>query len=113
MSRKPRKPKANAADKAIGQRIKYIRTELSVSQEQLGKALGITFQQIQKYENGHNRISASQLKVAADFLGVPITWFLEHPKQDGEALFKAWEALPKGLIRERIIALMQAVGRLA
>ena len=48
-----------------------------MSQEKLGEALGITFQQIQKYEKGTNRISASRLQQAARVLGVPVEYFYE------------------------------------
>jgi transcriptional regulator with XRE-family HTH domain len=59
---------ANHVDVEIGQRIKQRRKSMSISQEKLGEALGVSFQQIQKYEKGMNRISVSSLKTIAQFL---------------------------------------------
>lgn len=58
---KSRSPKSVAADIAIGQRLRSYRRARKLSQSQVGHALGVTFQQIQKYENGKNRISGSRL----------------------------------------------------
>jgi transcriptional regulator with XRE-family HTH domain len=60
----------------IGQNIKAIRKAARVSQESLAEHLGITFQQVQKYENGKNRISASTLLVIAAFFGVSVNEFI-------------------------------------
>ena len=61
---------------------------ISMSQEKLGELLGITFQQVQKYEKGTNRISASRLYYAAKILGVPVQAFFEDlPNVDGGAGF--------------------------
>lgn len=57
----------------VGQRLRAIRKDKGLSQEMLAKNLGITFQQVQKYEHGTNRISASRLHEAAAFLGVPVS----------------------------------------
>jgi len=62
----------NADDIAIGARVRAIRTALGLSQEKLGEALGITFQQVQKYEKGTNRISGSRLIAIAGCLGVSV-----------------------------------------
>ena len=62
-----------------------------MSQTELGKALGVTFQQVQKYENGKNRISAGRLKVLAETLEVPIPFFFEPLKgvtNQNQAVFK-------------------------
>ena len=64
-------------DRHVGRRLADIRVERGYSQTELGRALGLTFQQVQKYEKGTNRISASKLWVAADFLGVEISYFFE------------------------------------
>ncbi|MCS6780987.1 MAG: helix-turn-helix domain-containing protein, partial [Geminicoccaceae bacterium] len=66
-------------DRRIGERIRLRRTELGLTQEQLASALGISYQQVQKYENGVNRISASRLAEIAQRLEVPIGWFVEEP----------------------------------
>ncbi len=63
----------------VGGRIKLRRTLMGMSQERLADALGLTFQQVQKYERGINRVSASRLKHIAQALGVSIAWlFNEH-----------------------------------
>lgn len=64
-------------DSRIGKRIAQRRLLLGLSQHQLGETLGLSFQQLQKYENGVNRVSASRLYQLAQALRVPITWFYE------------------------------------
>lgn len=59
-------------DVFVGARIAERRAALGLSQSDLGRALGITFQQVQKYETGANRVSASKLWLTAEFLGLPI-----------------------------------------
>ena len=61
----------------VGSRVRLRRMMLSMSQEKLGESLGITFQQIQKYEKGTNRIGASRLQHIARVLSVPIAFFFE------------------------------------
>jgi transcriptional regulator with XRE-family HTH domain len=62
----------NPIDRHVGARVRMRRLLVSMSQEKLGEALGITFQQIQKYEKGANRIGASRLQQIAKILGVPV-----------------------------------------
>lgn len=69
---------AHLIDVQVGQRIRQRRILVCKSQEQLGARLGVSFQQIQKYENGKNRISAGRLVQIADFLGVHVDTFLER-----------------------------------
>jgi transcriptional regulator with XRE-family HTH domain len=64
-------------DRLVGERIRTRRKAAGVSQQALGSALGITFQQVQKYERGANRISASMLARAAHTLGVRPGWFFD------------------------------------
>ena len=61
----------------VGKRIKLRRTMLKVSQDQLANEIGVTFQQIQKYESGHNRVSASRLFDISIFLSCHISYFFE------------------------------------
>lgn len=65
-------------DRAIGQRIKFARNMNGVSQKRLAKELGLSFQQIQKYETATNRVSASKLKLIATFLDLPISFFYDE-----------------------------------
>jgi transcriptional regulator with XRE-family HTH domain len=67
----------NPIDRHVGSRVRLRRMLLGVSQEKLGEALGLTFQQIQKYEKGTNRISASRLQNIAKILGVQVSFFFE------------------------------------
>ena len=68
----------NYIDVHVGSRIRMRRQLISMSQEKLGELLGITFQQVQKYEKGSNRISASRLYLTAKVLGVPVQFFFEE-----------------------------------
>ena len=67
----------NPIDQQVGARLRMQRMLVGMSQEKLGEALGVTFQQIQKYEKGSNRISASTLKQVAQVLNVQPSFFLE------------------------------------
>ena len=67
----------NPIDKHVGSRVRMRRMMLSMSQEKLGDALGLTFQQVQKYEKGTNRIGASRLQQLARVLEVPPAFFFE------------------------------------
>src|SRR5215472_16185854 len=67
----------NPIDKHVGSRVRMRRMMLSMSQEKLGDALGLTFQQVQKYEKGTNRIGASRLQQISHILQVPVSFFFE------------------------------------
>ncbi len=71
------KKKPNPIDVHVGSRIRLRRNMLGMSQEKLGESLGITFQQIQKYEKGTNRVGASRLQAIASILGAPVAFFFE------------------------------------
>ena len=80
------KKKPNPIDTHVGSRIRLRRNMLGMSQEKLGENLGITFQQIQKYEKGTNRVGASRLQAIASILGVPVAFFFEDaPGQEAGA----------------------------
>jgi transcriptional regulator with XRE-family HTH domain len=68
----------NPIDVHVGSRVRFRRMLLGMSQEKLGEKLGLTFQQIQKYEKGINRIGASRLFDLAQVLGVPVQFFYEE-----------------------------------
>lgn len=70
-------PKISAVDKHVCARVRERRIELSIDQKALADALGVTFQQIQKYERGVNRIYAGRLWQLADKLNVPVAFFFE------------------------------------
>ena len=77
MAQKDNKKKPNPTDMHVGSRIRLRRNMLGMSQEKLGENLGITFQQIQKYEKGTNRVGASRLQAIADILGMPVAFFFD------------------------------------
>lgn len=68
---------ANAIDRRLGQRVRARRLEIGMSQERLAALLGVTFQQVQKYEKGVNRIAASRLFAIAAALDMPVARFFE------------------------------------
>jgi transcriptional regulator with XRE-family HTH domain len=87
---------ANAVDRRLGQRLRARRLEIGLSQERLAEVLGLTFQQIQKYEKGVNRIAASRLFAISAALGVQVAYFfdgLSVSRADGVA-----EEGPDGLV---------------
>jgi transcriptional regulator with XRE-family HTH domain len=64
-------------DRQVGVRVRMRRLTLDMSQEKLAAGLGLTFQQVQKYEKGHNRIGAGRLQQIAEILQVPVSFFFE------------------------------------
>ena len=120
----------NPTDKHVGSRVRMRRMMLGMSQEKLGDALGLTFQQVQKYEKGTNRIGASRLQQIAHFLQVPVSFFfegvpdlpagaagtMEAPSpsyvsdflatSDGLALTKAFMRIKDPKLRRRIVDLV-------
>jgi transcriptional regulator with XRE-family HTH domain len=75
----------NPIDVHVGSRVRFRRMLLGMSQEKLGEKLGLTFQQVQKYEKGINRIGASRLFDLAQVLGVSVQFFYEEaPVMDGQ-----------------------------
>jgi transcriptional regulator with XRE-family HTH domain len=75
--------RATEVDLHVGQRMRLRRMLLGISQEHLARTLGLTFQQVQKYENGTNRISVSRLFQLSKVLGVSIPWFFEELPEHG------------------------------
>ena len=77
--------KPNPIDIHVGGRVRLRRMMLGMSQEKLGEQLGITFQQIQKYEKGTNRIGASRLQNIATVLSVPVSFFFDGAPGQGNS----------------------------
>lgn len=88
--KRPATRETNEADKFVGERIRLYRSMLGMSQQKLAERLSITFQQLQKYERGENRIGAGRLLMVATTLGIPITFLLDHQaflrQQAGDSL---------------------------
>jgi transcriptional regulator with XRE-family HTH domain len=127
------KKQPNPIDIHVGSRVRLRRMMLGMSQEKLGEALGITFQQIQKYEKGTNRIGASRLQHIARVLSVPVSFFFEDapggPAQpagmaesnsaqyvvdflsssEGLQLNKAFVRIKDAKLRRKILDLVRAV----
>ena len=76
----------NQTDVVVGTRVRVRRKALGLSQGKLGEELGITFQQVQKYEKGTNRIGASRLLAIAGALGVPVSYFFPDPESGDAAV---------------------------
>jgi transcriptional regulator with XRE-family HTH domain len=74
----------NPIDVHVGARIRSRRLLLGMNQDSLAKALGLTFQQVQKYEGGANRVSASRLSAIADILGMPVSYFFAELETPGD-----------------------------
>jgi transcriptional regulator with XRE-family HTH domain len=103
----------NFVDAHVGVRMRVRRQIIGMSQEKLGELLGITFQQVQKYEKGSNRVSASRLYLMAKVLGVPVQYFFDGlPDSDREGFSEGTQssvvldacASPEGIQLNRIFS---------
>ncbi len=119
--------RANSVDVRVGNRLRLRRTALGISQEELGRKLDLTFQQIQKFEAGSNRISASYLFEIAKALRVPVSYFFEDADQpdhlaklskplqkfimsgEGLALWRSFSRLKDDKLRQRVLDLVKAM----
>jgi transcriptional regulator with XRE-family HTH domain len=125
----------NPIDKHVGSRVRMRRMMLGMSQEKLGDALSLTFQQVQKYEKGTNRIGASRLQQISQILQVPVAFFFEGAPilsegavtaglqeapspayvsdflatSDGLSLTKAFMRIPDAKLRRRIVDLVEQI----
>ena len=104
------KKKPNPIDIHVGSRIRLRRNMLGMSQEKLGENLGITFQQIQKYEKGTNRVGASRLQAISSILGVPVAFFFEDAPGKENGGFGGWRRTirpPMSLISSTVPRVLQ------
>jgi transcriptional regulator with XRE-family HTH domain len=85
----------NSIDVHVGSRIRLRRMTLDMSQTDLGAQLGVTFQQIQKYEKGTNRVGASRVQAIARALSVPVSWFFEDAPEVGKGSEDVFAGLSK------------------
>ena len=110
---------ANPIDVHVGARMRLRRTLLGMSQEKLGEAIGLTFQQVQKYERGMNRVSASKLWTLSNVLDVPVSYFFDGSGGGSEASTiepaRIWgDAADKDILNNpEIIELVQAYYRIS
>ncbi|MFB9948451.1 helix-turn-helix domain-containing protein [Rhizobium puerariae] len=110
--------KPNPIDVHVGSRIRLRRAMLRMSQEKLADGLGITFQQVQKYEKGSNRVGASRLQHIASILGVPVSYFFTDapngsPLADGKPAMQAEDAVAAFLATKEGMELNLAFQRVA
>lgn len=125
-------PESWSVDGHVGQRLRLRRTLMGLSQEKLGEAIGLTFQQVQKYERGANRISAGTLYRLGQVLGVRVDYFFDefenedpHPLAGEIAaatpsptgisrreakLLRLWRAAPAS-VTEELLSLLSSIGR--
>lgn len=120
------KQTANGVDKEVGSRLRLRRHAIGMAQEALAEQLGISFQQVQKYEAGVNRISASRLFDIAGILHVPVSYFFEElepswssgvPEHiqrvlmtaEGLSLWLAFTRLPSSHLRQRLVSIVKAM----
>ena len=102
---------ANEIDVHIGKRLREARLANGVSQEALGKALGISFQQVQKYERGSNRIGGSRLWDISNVLDTPVGFFFAGLDEKGRSK-KMHTLAPKGRLSRRTVELARALNAL-
>jgi transcriptional regulator with XRE-family HTH domain len=124
------KKSPNPTDQHVGSRVRVRRLMLSMSQQKLGDALGLTFQQVQKYEKGTNRIGASRLQHISNILQVPVSFFFEGGpdkirigdeapslayvndfllSSDGLAVIAAFQKIKKAKLRRYIVNLVEQI----
>ena len=123
----------NPVDKYVGSRVRMRRIMLGMSQEKLGEALGLTFQQIQKYEKGTNRVGASRLQQISEVLQVPVSFLFDGgpsgialsessaesaspayiadflATSEGLALTRAFTRIPGSKLRRSIVDLVEQI----
>lgn len=110
-------------DVQVGRQVRLYRTVAGLSQTQLAEAIGLTFQQIQKYERGSNRISASKLARIADVLGAPVPAFFEGAedspptprdrimlRREAIELSRAYERIASPKLRDGLMELFRTLG---
>ena len=103
----------------VGERVRARRLLCGMSQEAFANKLGVTFQQVQKYERGANRISASRLYKISRILNVPVSYFFEDVGQsplpgtlrrEGLELIRAFNKIKKRRVRKQILTLLNSLG---
>ncbi len=105
--------RSHPIDQHVGNRIRARRNMLSMSQTELAVALKITFQQVQKYEKGSNRVSASKLYMISGILEVPVEYFFEGlPKNNIKGVFPSPKKYDHFLTSREAIGLIEALDRL-
>ncbi len=98
-----------SADQEIGARVRARRLELTMTQVAVANALGVTQQQVQKYENGTNRIPGSRVQILARILGVPVTHFYGEADPETTRLMTSFERISDQRKRLAILSLVETM----
>jgi transcriptional regulator with XRE-family HTH domain len=114
--------RVSQSDTELGKKIRLRRVELKISQAELGDKLGVSFQQVQKYEKGVNRVGASRLQAIATALDVPVTFFYEGDGADREVesllfldssfslrLLRAYSKIKNQAVQRSLVGLMETL----
>ncbi|MCJ2133145.1 helix-turn-helix domain-containing protein [Methylobacterium sp. J-026] len=126
MAKSSPKPKQTTAiDHGVGSRIAFLRAANGLSQSALASALGVSFQQVQKYETGKNRVGAGRLQAIAERLGVPVSSFFEpeaeNAADNGPALLRvsgavellrAYNQIADDQMRRDVLSLVKSAARI-
>ena len=116
------KKQANPIDAHVGNRMRLRRMLIGLSQERMGEMLGLTFQQVQKYEKGVNRVGAARLQQIANALDVPVTFFYDGDNKAREVesllfldsafslrLLRAYSKIKDQTVQRQLVSLMESI----
>lgn len=122
MSSSPKPKSATETDRTIGGRIAALRVAQGLSQTDLGQAIGVSFQQVQKYEKGVNRVGAARLQQIASALDVPVTFFYDGDNKAREVesllfldsafslrLLRAYSKIKDQTVQRQLVSLMESI----
>ena len=119
-AKKMKQRSAGKPDIELGKRIRLRRVEQKISQAELGEKLGVSFQQVQKYEKGVNRVGAARLQQIATALDVPVTFFYDGDNKAREVelfldsafslrLLRAYSKIKDQTVQRQLVALMESI----
>lgn len=122
VAERPLQREPRSVDVEVGARIKFRRRAMRLSQTKLGEVVGVTFQQIQKYEKGTSRVSASAIVQISKVLTVPVSYFFDGKLSDqtgddvvlafvergeGNELFQAFSRIKRARVRKQVVRLVE------
>jgi transcriptional regulator with XRE-family HTH domain len=119
-AKKMKQRSAGKPDIELGKRIRLRRVEQKISQAELGDKLGVSFQQVQKYEKGVNRVGAARLQQIATALDVPVTFFYDGKAREVESLLfldsafslrllRAYSKIKDQTVQRQLVSLMESI----
>ncbi|GJD96247.1 helix-turn-helix domain-containing protein [Methylobacterium iners] len=118
---------ATDVDRTVGQRIRALRESKGISQTTLATAIGVSFQQVQKYEKGRNRVSASRLRGLARALGIPVSMLFDDDDPEGDTseafaflgttgaveLLQAFATIEDAAVRRDVLVVVRSAARIS